>query len=158
MITPQLTEQYGQVLRVSVVRAIFSVLACAKAGVASNPNAVSTAPPLTADCRKLRLEISLWNMSLASGSIRPQGASELLRRGSEPDEIELNLNVFTIAGPQIERRRRDLVGERHGDAKARQIDALHVVAARIARVDPHVIEGVRLKISELPLVFFAAVR
>ena len=26
MITPQLTEQYGQVLRVSVVRAIFSVL------------------------------------------------------------------------------------------------------------------------------------
>ena len=29
MITPQLTAQYGQVLRVSVVCAIFSVLACA---------------------------------------------------------------------------------------------------------------------------------
>ena len=29
MITPQLTEQYGQVLRVSVVREILSVFACA---------------------------------------------------------------------------------------------------------------------------------
>ena len=29
MMTPQLTEQYGQVERVSVVRAIFSSLACA---------------------------------------------------------------------------------------------------------------------------------
>ncbi len=29
MMTPQLTEQYGQVLRVSLVRAILRVFACA---------------------------------------------------------------------------------------------------------------------------------
>src|ERR1044071_8514389 len=39
MMMPQLTEQYGQVERVSVVRAIFSSRACACAGVRSNPSA-----------------------------------------------------------------------------------------------------------------------
>jgi hypothetical protein len=45
MMTPQLTEQYGHVLRVSLVRAIFSVFACAYTGVTSKPKAVSVAPP-----------------------------------------------------------------------------------------------------------------
>src|SRR5471032_579420 len=46
MITPQLTEQYGHVERVSVVRAILSSLACARTGRASNPNRSTTAPPV----------------------------------------------------------------------------------------------------------------
>jgi hypothetical protein len=59
MITPQLTEQYGQVLRVSVVLEIFNVFACAYTGPTSNPNAESAAPPATADCRNARREISI---------------------------------------------------------------------------------------------------
>src|SRR5882724_8369248 len=45
MITPQLTEQYGQVERVSVVRAIFSSFACARTGRASNPRRSAAVPP-----------------------------------------------------------------------------------------------------------------
>jgi hypothetical protein len=46
MITPQLTEQYGHVERVSVVRAIFNSFACAKTGRASNPSSSAAAPPV----------------------------------------------------------------------------------------------------------------
>src|SRR5882762_8196285 len=46
MITPQETEQYGQVLRVSVVRAIFNSRISARACLRSNPSA--TAPPTAA--------------------------------------------------------------------------------------------------------------
>src|ERR1019366_1418156 len=45
MITPQLTEQYGQVDRVSVVREIFSARDSAHAGVMSNPSSVAPAAP-----------------------------------------------------------------------------------------------------------------
>src|SRR6184192_4504126 len=46
MITPQETEQYGQVLLVSVVRAIFNSRISARACLRSNPSA--TAPPTAA--------------------------------------------------------------------------------------------------------------
>src|SRR4249919_2320774 len=46
MITPQLTEQYGHVERVSVVRAILSSFACARAGRASNPRSSAAALPV----------------------------------------------------------------------------------------------------------------
>src|SRR6266853_4120096 len=46
MITPQLTEQYGHVDRVSVVRAIFSSFACARTGRASNPSRSAAALPV----------------------------------------------------------------------------------------------------------------
>jgi len=46
MITPQETEQYGQVLLVSVVRAIFNSRISARACLRSNPSA--TAPPTVA--------------------------------------------------------------------------------------------------------------
>jgi len=46
MITPQETEQYGQVLLVSVVRAILSSRISARASFRSNPSA--TAPPTAA--------------------------------------------------------------------------------------------------------------
>jgi hypothetical protein len=46
MITPQDTAQYGHVLLVSVVRAIFSSRISARAAFRSNPSA--TAPPTAA--------------------------------------------------------------------------------------------------------------
>src|SRR3990167_4490146 len=58
IITPQLTEQYGQVLLVSVVRAIFSWRAWAIAGVTSKPKPVSNAP-LALSFRKERLVSSI---------------------------------------------------------------------------------------------------
>src|SRR5258708_35334100 len=46
MITPQLTEQYGQVERVSVVRAILSSFAWACAGFKSKPSPEGTMAPV----------------------------------------------------------------------------------------------------------------
>jgi hypothetical protein len=57
MMTPQLTEQYGQVLRVSLVWEILRVLACAWSGAMSNPNADS-APPAMVVWTNARREIS----------------------------------------------------------------------------------------------------
>src|SRR5712691_3467673 len=54
MITPQLTEQYGHVERVSLARAIFSVRSCANAGFRSNPKTAAAAPPMVANFRKSR--------------------------------------------------------------------------------------------------------
>ena len=56
MITPQLTEQYGQVERVSVVRAILSVRTWATAGVKSKPSTDRVTPPSVEafrNCRRL---------------------------------------------------------------------------------------------------------
>jgi hypothetical protein len=44
--TPQLTEQQGQVERVSVVRAILSSFACARTGLTSNPRRSAAAQPV----------------------------------------------------------------------------------------------------------------
>src|SRR5688572_5506840 len=54
-ITPQDTEQYGQMERVSVVRAILKAFACAWAAVRSKPNGVANAPEAA---MKLRRETS----------------------------------------------------------------------------------------------------
>ena len=54
MITPQLTEQYGHVERVSFARAIFSVRSCAYAGFKSNPKTAAAAPPIVVSFRKSR--------------------------------------------------------------------------------------------------------
>src|SRR5690348_1600549 len=54
MMTPQLTEQYGQVDRVSVVLAIFSSRACACATVTSKPRTVVATPPIDVIFRKSR--------------------------------------------------------------------------------------------------------
>src|SRR5579863_839378 len=59
MSTPQLTEQYGHVDRVSVARAIFSSLSCATAGVRSNPRREKPAPPASAPLRKVLRENSI---------------------------------------------------------------------------------------------------
>ncbi len=49
--TPQLTEQYGQVERVSVVRAIFSSRTSAYAGVRSKPRTEAATPPMVVEVR-----------------------------------------------------------------------------------------------------------
>src|SRR6266850_5594098 len=59
MITPQLTEQYGHVLRVSVVLAILSPCACAYTGARLNPNTETPAPPIKVVLMKVRLETSM---------------------------------------------------------------------------------------------------
>jgi hypothetical protein len=59
MSTPQLTEQYGQVERVSVARAIFSSRISAYAGAKSNPKIVAAAPPIVAIFRKSRRLVSI---------------------------------------------------------------------------------------------------
>src|SRR6516164_5654586 len=57
MMTPQLTEQYGQVDRVSVVRAIFRARASARARVTSNPSKVALP---AASRNKSRREAVTW--------------------------------------------------------------------------------------------------
>src|SRR2546429_8885753 len=51
---PQPTAQYGQVDRVSLARAIFSVRSCANAGFKSKPNTAAAAPPMVVSFRKSR--------------------------------------------------------------------------------------------------------
>src|SRR2546429_4132648 len=54
MMVPHPTAQYGQVERVSLARAIFSVRNCAYAGFKSKPNTAAAAPPLVVNFRKSR--------------------------------------------------------------------------------------------------------
>ena len=63
MMTPQLTAQYGHVLRVSVEREIFSAWACASSGCASKPNAVSPMTPAKPVLTNARLETSMAETS-----------------------------------------------------------------------------------------------
>src|SRR5215471_10264659 len=59
MTTPQLTEQYGHVDLVSVVREIFNSRSAKYAGARSNPNTVATRPPSPAAFRKSRRLVSI---------------------------------------------------------------------------------------------------
>src|SRR5215472_9703622 len=59
MMTPQLTEQYGQVLRVSEAREILRLAVWAYTGVRSNPRAESPTPPTRLLLRKVRRENSM---------------------------------------------------------------------------------------------------
>jgi hypothetical protein len=78
MITPQLTEQYGHVLRVSLVREIFSVLAWARTGVTSKPNAETTVPPTIELWRKARLEIVIARLSAERSRCKRNAVSYLI--------------------------------------------------------------------------------
>src|SRR5439155_19652113 len=62
MMTPQLTEQYGHVLRVSLVREILRVLACARTGATSKPKAERAAPPTIELWRNTRREIAIGHL------------------------------------------------------------------------------------------------
>src|SRR5882672_6207866 len=69
IITPQLTEQYGQVERVSVVRAIFSSFACARTGRASNPRRSAAAPPVPT-LKKSRLDKPIEKASCQANHVQ----------------------------------------------------------------------------------------
>ena len=82
MMTPQLTEQYGQVLRVSVVRSSLNgrTDAASACSLSANPSAPSVDPPTTAPVpfRKARRETSM-DMSLPLGSLfHPPGLCILI--------------------------------------------------------------------------------
>src|ERR1700732_354016 len=66
MMTPQLTEQYGQVERVSVARAIFSSRRCADAGLRTNPKIVAATPPRVATFSNSRRLVSMAGPSAAA--------------------------------------------------------------------------------------------
>src|SRR5579864_3424892 len=66
IITPQLTEQYGQVDRVSVVRAIFNSLDCAYAGRRSNPRMDAATSPAPIFRKTLRVGVMPGLLSLLS--------------------------------------------------------------------------------------------
>src|SRR6266852_4264177 len=59
MMTPQLTEQYGQVLRVSVAREIFRLWVWAYTGARSNPKADRPTPLTRLPLRKVLRESSI---------------------------------------------------------------------------------------------------
>src|SRR5437870_12085530 len=69
MITPQLTEQYGHVERVSLARAILSVRSCANAGFKSNPKTAAAAPPMVVNFRKSRREGFMVGPPSAGGEL-----------------------------------------------------------------------------------------
>src|SRR2546428_11137157 len=68
MMTPQLTEQYGQVLRVSVAREIFRLWVWAYTGARSNPKADRPTPPTRLPLRKVLRESSIIAASATTSS------------------------------------------------------------------------------------------
>src|SRR5438093_12190640 len=68
---------------------------------------------------------------------------------SEPEQVQLDLLVPMVARPQIERRPRHFIDQRHGESQPRQVDALDVSAAGFAAVNPQMIEVGRLKLAEV---------
>src|SRR5579864_7467079 len=76
MMIPQLTEQYGHVLRVSVVRDIFREAVCACSGCRSKPSAESPTAPATPVLRKERREGSIKG----SARLRPSTEQRQVHR------------------------------------------------------------------------------
>src|SRR6267378_5033987 len=91
MIVPQPTAQYGQVDRVSLARAIFSVRSCAYAGCRSNPNTAAAAPPTVVYFRKSRREGFI-------GGPRPQGEKVNVSRNDIHRTSGRNCQVAILFG------------------------------------------------------------
>src|SRR2546427_1348174 len=99
MITPQLTEQYGHVERVSLARAILSVRSCANAGFKSNPKTAAAAPPMVVNFRKSRRDGVIQTTPLREKESEGGGASrKLLNRTCERACQE---KFFNIRGPHL---------------------------------------------------------
>src|SRR5919109_3615526 len=120
MITPQLTEQYGQVLRVSVVREIFSACVCAYAGFRSKPRIVAVTPPTVVILRKSR-RVGFMAASLGGtrsplpGTMQPKDVAPAVEAlSSERQELFLiqscwleSKNWAHFAAPCVGRARRN---------------------------------------------------
>src|ERR671912_2273789 len=78
-------------------------------------------------------------------------------KSSKTDEVQLDLRVAVLARPHVQRRRRDFVHQRDGEAEPRQVNSLDVMQAGVAGFDSDVLELRRLKITELRRSLLAAV-
>src|SRR5262245_20885817 len=152
MITPQLTEQYGQVLRVSLVRAIFSVRACAITGATSKPNAVSVAPPTSERCRKVRLEIMRGSFSYLRVGPHPHAPATARSRSRR----WLLACCCSVAASQKfatgRRKRRPVV-----DSDAAQVGSLDAASEGVAEVWRQRRLDVRIRIEDDQIRFVANV-
>lgn len=75
---------------------------------------------------------------------------------SGAEQVELQLFVTVLAGPQIERDGRELVDDGNGEAGLREIDAFQIRVAGVANVDAHVRNFRRGIISHLGLTLLPA--
>src|ERR1019366_830924 len=103
MRTPQLTEQYGQVDRTSLARAILSSLSCATAGVRSNPRIETPAPPTSAPLIKVLRENSIAHPPTASNH-KPNGLHPKLQRTINLCPLTVN-GTFTTEAKDTEKNR-----------------------------------------------------
>src|ERR1700731_935355 len=79
MMVPQPTAQYGQVDRVSLARAIFSVRSCAYAGCRSNPKTAAAAPPTAVYLRNSRREGFIGDLNRKERRLASRGVPFLER-------------------------------------------------------------------------------
>src|SRR4051812_30044000 len=71
------------------------------------------------------------------------------KHASQSEEIQLNLDEPVLGRPRVQRRTSDLVDQRHRQSQPRQIDALQVVLARLAGLEPEVIKRRSGEVSQL---------
>src|SRR5271169_773567 len=114
MRTPQLTEQYGQVDRVSVARAILSSLSCATAGVRSNPRREKPAPPASAPLRKVLRENSIASsdyFDLSRADCTPNFAETIIPplRRSQSGKPHAAIRVYFRRRDPIQSMRADIL-------------------------------------------------
>src|SRR4029079_15630555 len=106
----------------------------------SNPKAVRAAPPASERCRKIRREIAICSsVRTTVERLTPQYHSV---RESQPDQVQLDFLVAALLRPEVQRRARDLVDDRDGQAQPCEVDGLQVVPAGLARIDAQMGERV----------------
>jgi hypothetical protein len=107
-----------------------------------HPPAVCFDPNIRCSQESLAFAQVLGDAAAATASIREylsmlfvSGAGRLGRCSvgtSQPDEVEFYLGIASLVSPQIERRRGDLINQRHRQSQLRQIYALDVMLACLA--------------------------
>src|ERR1019366_4371195 len=99
MMTPQLTAQYGQVLRVSVEREIFRLEACAISGRASKPKTVIPTAPAMPVLKNARLDTSITQPSMTKDS-KPSIGAGMERKRSESAMLKVRQKCVQC-GPHL---------------------------------------------------------
>src|SRR2546425_2217222 len=73
---------------------------------------------------------------------------------SDPRQPRLDARVAFVDGPQIHRKREEVIDLRNGPGILRQIDRLHVAAAGVAGFDANVRVHVAAKLRQLVWILF----
>src|SRR5579863_7142259 len=142
MRTPQLTEQYGHVDRVSVARAILSSLSCAIAGVRSNPRREKAALPVSAPLRKVLRESSIASSDYfdhsrtdctpkLSENYNPAAHPSQCRRNCIPRRPRHNSSAVACGGPRPHNRSMAKDSWQQRIRRAEQLTEQHPFAAEI---------------------------